>query len=190
LTGYDDAFSQLTNVDMKFGRVVDESGIERPLTQSTFSSFLLKRDRGIRQRAFKQFYEEFDDHKFTLAAALAYSVKSDVFRARARNYPSALQASLFKDDIPVTVYDGLISAVRKGIPLLLRYLELRRRVLGVNELHPYDTYVPLVPEVETRVRFNEAIEKVTASLEPLGNDYVRPLSEGLRGRWCDRYETR
>jgi len=190
LDGYDDAFSQLTNVDMKFGALVDADGREKPLTQSTFSSFLLKRDRGLRERAFKQFYDEFQDHRFTLASALSYSVKADIFRARARNFPSALEASLFKDDVPVAVYEGLIKAVREGIPALLRYYQLRRRVLGVDELHSYDTYVPLVQEIETHISFDEAIDKVIASLAPLGHQYTRALADGLQGRWCDRYETK
>ncbi len=190
LDGYDDAFSQLTNVDMKFGVLIDADGRERPLTQSTYSSFLLKRDRDLRERAFKQFYDEFQDHQFTLAASLAYSVKADVFRARARNFPSALGASLFKDDVPVAVYDGLINAVRDGIPPLLRYYELRRRVLALDQLRAYDTYVPLVPEIETHVSFDEAINKVIASLAPLGQEYTRTLADGLRRRWCDRYETK
>ncbi len=190
LDGYDDAFSQLTNVDMKFGTLHDEHGVERPLTQSTYSSFLLKRDHDLRRRSFHQFYAEFQDHQYTLASALAYSVKADVFRARARNFPSAREASLFQDDVPVPVYDGLTSVVRAGTAPLLRYYALRRRVLGLQELHAYDTYVPLVSEIETRVSFDEAIEKVTASLAPLGREYVDTLREGLRGRWCDRYETK
>ncbi len=190
LDGYDDSFSQLTNVDMKFGALVDSDGREKPLTQSTYSSFLLKRDRGLRERAFKQFYDEFQDHRFTLASALSYSVKADVFRARARNFPSALEASLFKDDVPVAVYNGLIKAVREGIPALLRYYELRRRVLGLDELHSYDTYIPLVQEIETRITFDEAIDKVIASLAPLGQEYLHALAGGLHGRWCDRYETK
>jgi oligoendopeptidase F len=190
LDGYDDAFSQLTNVDMKFGVLIDADGRERPLTQSTYSSFLLKRDRDLRERAFKQFYDEFQDHQFTIAASLAYSVKADVFRARARNFPSALEASLFKDDVPVAVYDGLINAVRDGIPPLLRYYELRRRVLALDQLRAYDTYVPLVPEIETHVSFDEAINKVITSLAPLGQEYTRTLADGLRSRWCDRYETK
>jgi len=190
LDGYDDAFSQLTNVDMKFGALVDVDGREKPLTQSTYSSFLLKRDRSLRERAFKQFYDEFQDHRFTLASALSYSVKADVFRARARNFPSALEASLFKDDVPVAVYDGLIKAVHEGIPALLRYFQLRRRVLGLDELHSYDTYVPLVQEIETHITFDEAIDRVIASLAPLGHEYSHALADGLRGRWCDRYETK
>jgi oligoendopeptidase F len=190
LDGYDDAFSQLTNVDMKFGLLVDEKGEERPLSQSSFSSFLVKRDHDLRKRAFHQFYAEFQDHQFTLAAALSYSVKADVFRARARNYPSALEASLFKDDIPVAVYDGLIDTVRANLQPLHRYYDLRRRVLGLDELHSYDTYVPLVAEIETDVSFDDAIEKVLAALQPLGGEYVESLGAGLRGRWCDRYETK
>ena len=190
LAGYDDAFSQLTDVDMKFGVLLDEKGEERPLTQSSFSAFLVKRDHALRKRAFDQFYDEFRDHQFTLAATLAYSVKADVFRARARNYPSALEASLFQDDIPVAVYNGLIAAVRANFRPLHRYYDLRRRVLGLDELHAYDTYVPLVAEIETDVSFDEAIEKVLASLSPLGSEYVNSLGEGLRGRWCDRYESK
>ncbi len=190
LDGYDDAFSQLTDVDMKFGVLVDEKGEERPLTQSSYSSFLVKRDHGLRKRAFHQFYAEFQDHQFTLASSLSYSVKADVFRARARNYPSALEASLFKDDIPPAVYDALIGSVRQNLAPLFRYYELRKRVLGLDELHPYDTYVPLVAEIETNISFDEAITDVLASLAPLGTEYVEALGAGLRGRWCDRYESK
>ncbi|HYJ07262.1 MAG TPA: oligoendopeptidase F [Chthoniobacterales bacterium] len=190
LDGYDDAFSQLTDVDMKFGVLTDETGEERPLTQSSYSSFLVKRDHELRKRAFHQFYEEFQDHQFTLASSLSYSVKADVFRARARNYPSALEASLFHDDVPVAVYEGLISAVRQNLAPLFRYYELRRRALGLAELHQYDTYVPLVAEIESHVTFDEAIESILAAFAPLGAEYITALSEGLRGRWCDRYETK
>jgi len=190
LDGYDDTFSRLTDVDMKFGMLTDGTGREKPLTQSSFSSFLVKRDHELRKRAFHQFYAEFQDHQYTLATSLAYSVKADVFRARARNYSSALEAALFPDDIPAAVYDSLIKSVRSHLDPLFRYFELRRRALGLNELHHYDTYVPLVPEIETHISFDEAIEMVLAGLAPLGKEYVDLLAEGLRGRWCDRYETK
>jgi oligoendopeptidase F len=190
LDGYDETFSQLTDVDMKFGILVDDKGEEKPLTQSSFSSFLVKRDHELRKRAFHQFYDEFQDHQFTLAASLAYSVKADVFRARARNYPSALEASLFRDDIPVAVYGGLIGAVRNNFAPLFRYYELRRRVLGLKELHHYDTYVPLVPQIESDIAFDQAIETILAAFDPLGAEYTAALAAGLRGRWCDRYETK
>ena len=190
LDGYDDTFSQLTDVDMKFGLLTDATGRERPLTQSSFSSFLVKRDDELRKRAFHQFYAEFQDHQYTLATSLAYSVKADVFRARARNYSSALAAALFPDDVPVAVYDSLIKSVRSHLDPLFRYFELRRRVLGLDELHHYDTYVPLVLEIETHISFDDAVETVLAALAPLGKEYVDLLAEGLRGRWCDRYETK
>src|SRR6266480_4473568 len=189
LSGYDDTFSQLTEVDMKFGVLIDETGHKRPLTQSSFSSFLVKRDHELRKRAFHQFYAEFRDHQYTLAASLAYSVKADVFHARARHYSSALEGALFPDDVPIAVYDGLIQSVRANLKPLFRYFDLRRRALGLHELHHYDTYVPLVPEIETRFTFDQAVEIVLGALAPLGKEYVDTLTEGLRtARWCDRYE--
>jgi oligoendopeptidase F len=191
LSGYDDTFSQLTDVDMKFGMLVDESGRERPLSQSSFSSFLVKWEPELRKRAFHQFYAEFRDHQYTLAASLGYSVKVDVFHARARHYPSALEAALFPDDVPVAVYNGLIQSVRANLKPLFRYFDFRRRVLGLGELHHYDTYVPLVTEIQTRFTFDEAVGMVLDALAPLGKEYVRVLAEGLRSRrWCDRYENK
>src|SRR5213593_2428973 len=191
LSGYDNTFSQLTDVDMKFGVLMDQTGRERPLTQSSFSSFLVKRDHELRKRAFHQFYTEFRDHEYTLAASLAYSVKADVFHARARRYPSALEAALFPDDVPIAVYDGLIQSVRANLKPLFRYFDLRRRVLGLDELHHYDTYIPLVSEIETCFTFDHAVEMVLAALAPLGKEYVDVLAEGLRSkRWCDRYENK
>src|SRR5881396_2797865 len=191
LSGYDDTFSQLTDVDMKFGALVDEKGREKPLTKSSFSSFLVKRDPALRKRAFHQFYAEFHDHEYTLAASLAYSVKADVFHARARHYSSGLEAALFPDDVPIGVYDGLIDSVRANLRPLFRYFDLRRCVLGLHELHHYDTYVPLVPEIETRFTFDDAVEMVLRALAPLGKEYVDVLAQGLRAkRWCDRYESK
>ena len=191
LWGHHETFSQLTNVDMKWGQLVDEKGVERPLSQSSFSSFLVQRDPEVRKRAFHQFYVEFGDHKFTLASTFAHSVRSDVFRARARNYPSAREAALFQDDIPASVYDNLIGTVRANFEPLLRYYELRKRVLGLKEIHHYDTYVPMVASIQTRVPFAEAVDKVVAALAPLGEEYTSTLATGLReGRWCDRYENK
>jgi oligoendopeptidase F len=190
LSGYDDTFSQLTDVDMKFGVLVDDTGREKPLTQSSFSSFLVKRDPGLRKRAFEQFYTEFQDHQYTLASSLAYSVKADVFRARSRNHSSSLEAALFPDAVPGSVYEGLIKSVRANLAPLFRYFELRRRVLGLKELHHYDTYVPMVAEIETHISFDQAVEHVVTALRPLGKEYVDVLERGLRARWCDRYETK
>ena len=145
----------------------------------------------MRKTAFHQFYREFSDHQYTLASALSSSVKSDVFHARARNHPSALEAALFSDRIPVALYDSLIASVRANLAPLQRYYELRRRVLGLDEIHHYDTYVPMVEGLETNTTFDEAITHVVAALQPLGEQYTSTLEQGLRrGRWCDRYETK
>ena len=189
--GHSETFSQLTNVDMLFGTLKDSEGNERELTQSSFSSFLQQRDPAVRKSAFHQFYKEFSEHRFTLASSLANSVRADVFYARARNYPSAREAALFADDVPTTIYDNLISTVRGNLGALFRYFELRRRVLKLEEIHHYDTYVTMVDNMKTNVVWDEAVERVMASLTPLGSEYTNTLAHGLRGgRWCDRYENK
>ena len=191
MRGHSETFSQLTNVDMKFGTLRDGEGKERELTQSSFSSFLQQRDPAVRRAAFHQFYAEFGDHRFTLAASLASSVRADVFYARARNYPSANEAALFGDDVPASVYNNLISTVRGNLDPLFRYFDLRKRVLGLEEIHHYDTYVPMVENVQTNVSWDGAVERVMSALHPLGEEYVRTLGHGLTdGRWCDRYENK
>ena len=191
LAGHRETFAQLTNVDMKFGTIKDEKGQEVELSQSAYSSFLNKRDPALRKTAFHQFYREFSDHQFTLASALGSSIKADVFRAKARNYPSAREGALFSDRIPVSIYDSLIASVHAHFEPLQRYYDLRRRVLGLEEIHQYDTYVPMVADLETNTGFDEAITLVVDALRPLGGQYVSTLEEGLRrGRWCDRYETK
>ncbi len=191
LAGHHETFSQLTNVDMSFGTVRDDTGQDIELTQSSFSSLLQRPDRSVRKVAFDAFYSEFSDHRYTLASALSNSVKSDVYLAKARNYPSALEASLFMDDVPVEVYDSLISAVRSRLPVLHRYYALRQRVFNLPDLHVYDTYAPLVSTVQSDVSFDEAIGMVLHSLKPLGPQYTDTLAKGLRDqRWCDRYENK
>jgi len=191
LGGFDDASGQLMDVDMKFGEITDDRGQTMELSQSSWMSLLLRPDTDLRRRTFKQFYAEFDDHKFTLASTLAHSIKGDVFYARARNYPSAREAALFYDDVPVTVYDNLIATVRANFAPLFRYLELRKRVLQLDEIHQYDLFVPLVPKFEKTTTFDEATDLVLTSIAPLGREYVNALGDGLRTqRWCDRYENK
>jgi oligoendopeptidase F len=190
IRGHSDTFSQLTNVDMKFGILTTDEGEEVALSQSSYISFLHKQDRDLRRKAFHQFYREFDDHKYSLASALGSSIRADVFSAKIRNYPSARHASLFGDNIPVAVYDNLVSTVRKNLPVLHEYYDLRRELLNLEEIHQYDTFVPLVPKIQTNVDFEDAIDLVIQALKPLGTEYVETLREGLQSRWVDRYETR
>jgi oligoendopeptidase F len=188
--GHSETFSQLTNVDMKFGALINEDGQEVALSQSTYLSFLHKKDRDLRRNAFHQFYQEFNDHKYSLASALASSVRADVFSAKIRNYPSAREASLFGDNIPVAVYDNLIATVRRNLPVLQEYYDLGQEVLKLNDIHQYDTFVPLVPNIQNNVGFDEATEIVIEALSPLGTEYVETLRDGLGSRWVDRYETK
>ena len=191
IRGHGETFSQLTNVDMKFGVIRDASGAERELTQSSFSSFLQQREPSVRREAFHKFYAEFKDHQFTLASSLANSVRADVFYARARNHSSAIAGALFSDDVPLSVYDNLIASVRSRLEPLYRYFAIRKRVLGLDEIHHYDTYVSMVGDVNSDVPWDGAVERVIAALKPLGDEYLTTLDHGLRnGRWCDRYENK
>ena len=190
LAGPDEIFGQLIDVDLRFGTLPDEQGREVELSHATYASLLLARDRATRRRAFRQYYAAYDAHRFTVAAALASSVKGDVFRARARRFPSALEAALFPDDMPVAVYDNLIGAVRENLDALHEYYEVRRRALALDEIRACDTYVPLVPEARRITPFDRAAELVLESLHPLGESYTRALRDGLAHRWCDRYESR
>ena len=191
VSGHHETFSQLTNVDMNFGSVRDDRGRNIELTQSSFSSLLQRPDHEVRKRAFTSFYKVFDAHRFTLASSLANSVKGDIFLAKSRNYPSALEASLFPDNVPVSVYGNLIEAVRGSLPDLHRYYALRKRLFNLPFLHVYDTYAPLVAAVQSDVTFDEAIVKVLDSLHPLGEEYTGVLERGLKEeRWCDRYENK
>jgi oligoendopeptidase F len=189
IRGHSDTFSQLTNVDMKFGSLIEE-GQERALSQSAYLSFMHKKDRALRRRAFQQFYAEFDDHKYTLASALSSSIRADVFSAKIRNYASAREASLFGDNVPVAVYDNLVATVRKNLPLLHDYYQLRKEILELEEIHQYDTFVLMVPVVRKNTTFDEAIDIILKALKPLGEEYLEVLGHGLKSRWVDRYETK
>lgn len=183
----DKVFRQLTDADLKFGTLRNEKGREVELSHATFSVFLHSPNRDIRRRAFHQYYEQFKSHENSLAATLAGSVQKDVYYAKARGYSSAREASLFHDNVPVGVYDNLIAAVHAKLPAIYEYFELRRRKMRLRDIHHYDTYVPILSELDMRHTWNQAVEAVVTALEPLGAEYCRVLGEGLRGRWCDRY---
>ncbi|MCM2373140.1 oligoendopeptidase F [Aporhodopirellula aestuarii] len=184
------AFRQLNDADLKFGDLTDEHGRTIELSHATFSQFLQSPKREVRKAAFDQYYEVFDNHRNTLAATLAGSIQRDVYYARARNYESSLEASLFPDNMPTTVYDNLISAVRDSLPAVHHYLDVRRRKMGLSDLHHYDTYVPILSDVKKHHTWDQAVEVILESLAPLGSEYVGTLESGLRGRWSDRYPNR
>jgi oligoendopeptidase F len=175
---------------MKFGIVKDEHGCEVELSNATFSKFLHSPQRSVRKQAFHQYYQVFADHDHTLSASLAGSIQSDVYYARARGYESARHESLFADNVPTSVYDNLIAAVHDRLPALYRYFDLRRRKMKLRDIHHYDTYVPILSELQVRHRWDAAVDNVMESLQPLGDEYCTQLERGLRGRWCDRYPNR
>ena len=180
-------FRQLNDADLKFGFVTDANGQSVELTNSTFSQLLISPDRGVRRAAFHQYYEQFHAHENTLAATLAGSIHTDVYYSKARGYESALAAALFPDNVPQAVYDNLLSTVRSQLPAVHRYLEVRRQKMKLNDLHHYDTYVPILADMEQTREWDEAVQTVIDSLSPLGEDYCRTLTAGLNGGWCDRY---
>lgn len=192
LEGAHAIFYQLTNADMSFGYIQDEeTGQKIQLTQSTFSALLTRQHRATRKATFHKFYQEFSDHQYTLAAALASSVRKDVFYARARHFSSAREEALVSDHVPPSVYESLIATVRAHLPLLHQYYKLRQHVLQVANTHVYDMLVPLVNAHQITLPFEEAVEKILSAVTPLGGEYVNVLRNGLLlERWCDRYENK
>ncbi len=183
----DRVFRQLTDADLKFGMCHNEKGESIELSHSSFSSFLRSPDRSVRRKAFHQYYAQFQAHENSLAAAYSSSVQKDVYYAKARNHSSAREGSLFHDNVPVAVYDNLITAVRNKMPAVYKYLDVRRKKMKLRDIHHYDTYAPILSELDSSHTWKQAVDAVVTSLEPLGSDYCKVLGAGLNGRWCDRY---
>jgi len=184
-----EVFNSLTNADMTFGKIALD-GTEIDLSHGSYSRCLESPDRAVRMQAFRQYYAEYEAHANTLAATLGGSVKQDVYQAAVRNYPSAREAALHPDHVPVTVYDNLIAAVRKNLPAVHKYYAIRQRAMKLESLHFYDTYTPILAGFRKNTPWNDAVDVVLESLAPLGKEYTGTLADGLRGRWCDKYENR
>jgi oligoendopeptidase F len=182
------AFKQLHNADMRFGLVKNERRETVELSHASFSTLLHSPKRTVRKEAFHKYYEQYRAHENTLAATLGGSIQRGIYYAKVRGYPSAIENALFHDRVPTSVYDNLIAAVHRHLPDLHRYYEVRRRKMRLDEIHHYDTYVPILTQFDTRRSWKQAVDTVVAALEPLGSDYTAVLSAGLNGRWCDRYE--
>ncbi len=183
------AFSALTDVDMEFGTIETPEG-EKPLSQSSFSSFMLSPNREIRKKAYTQFMKGFDGHKNTLSSLYIGSVHLDVYRAKVRNFPSARAAALFSDNIPETVYDSLVDAVSHHLEPLHAYYALRKRVQKIDDFSLFDTKVPLVPNIHVHHTYEQAVDRVIEALAPLGDEYTETLRSGLLGGWVDKYENK
>ena len=183
------AFSMLTNVDMNktFGTVKTSEG-EKQLTESTLSVFLHDHDRSVREEAYRKYVKKFEENQNTIAALYAGSVNQDVFYARARGYKSSLDAALYGNKVPESVYTNLIECIHKNLPALHDYYSLRKKALGLDELRHYDVYVPLVKSVQTHTPYEKAVEICREALAPLGKEYTDRLCSGLLNGWADRYE--
>ena len=189
-TAPDDIFSMFNDADAKFGTIRDENGKEVELTHGRFGGFMESSDRRVRKEAFEALYQTYDQFQNTLAATYSANVKKAKFYADVRKYPSALAAALAPGNIPTEVYDNLIETVHRFLPAMYRYVALRKRALGVEELHMYDVYVPLVADQTKKIPFAEAKEIVKRGLAPMGEEYVSHLEEGFDHRWIDVYENR
>lgn len=181
-------FGMLNNADLKFPMITDENGEEVELTKGRYTHFMESKDRRVRKEAFEALYSTYGKFRNTIAASLTSSVKADVFYARTRKYPSALYSALFADNVDISVYDNLIATIREHLPLMHRYISLRKKALGVDELHMYDLYVPIVPEVDMKIPYDQAVQTIKEALHPLGEDYGKVLEEGFTGGWIDVHE--
>src|SRR5258706_1992805 len=181
-------FRQLNDADLKWPALRNEKGQRIELGHSSFSAFLHSPSRTVRKNAFHTYYGQYSAHQHSLAAALNGSVQRDVYYAKARNYKSAREGALFADNVPISVYDNLIESVHANLPALYRYYDLRKRAMKLKEIHQYDTYVPILSNLEKRHTWDQAVKVVIEALQPLGDEYCRTLHAGLtKERWSDRY---
>ncbi|GHO45627.1 oligoendopeptidase F [Ktedonospora formicarum] len=185
----DNIFSMIDNADMKLPKIRNEQGEEVELTQGNYLVFVRSKDRRVRQEAFEGLHNAFLKQRNTIASTLSGQVKADAFYTRQRNFESTRQRALSAYNIPESVYDNLVQTVNAHTSLINRYLQLRKRVLKLDEMHMYDLYVPIVEEKEDKVTYQEAGDIIIEALSPLGENYIKALKRGLGERWIDVYET-
>ena len=184
----DNIYGMFNDADVTFPDAIDSEGNRHPLSQGTYISYMESPDRALRKSAFENLYHTYGSFKNTLSAVLSAQVKQLQFFAQARKYGSSLEASLDETNVPVSVYTNLIEAVHQNMDKMHRYVKLRKKLLGVDELHMYDLYTSLVEGVEKKVGIDEAKKNVYDALAPLGEDYRRILKSGFDNRWIDVYE--
>lgn len=183
----DDIFSVLMNADMKYPDIVLEDGTHLPLTNSTYISYMESPDRAVREGAFKTLYGQIASLKNTFAAIYCGNLKQAKFYAQSRKYSSARAMYLADSNVPESVYDNLLSAVHEALPMMYRYVAVRKKVLGVDKLHMYDVYTPIVAAQNQTYEFEQAKQMVLEALKPMGEDYLSHAREGLENRWIDIY---
>ena len=182
-------FSMFDDADLTFDDAVDSEGKTHKLTSGSFVPLLMDADRVLRESAFKQLYSRFGEFRNTSAAILTSQVKNLQFFSSSRKYASSLEAALAENEIPVEVYNNLIDAVHQNFPAFYKYVDLRKRVMGLDELHFWDVYTPLVDDVDMKFTYEEACDLIIKALAPMGEEYVSLVKKGLESRWVDVYET-
>ena len=187
--GPDSVFSMIDNADLRLPLIRNEADEDVQLTKGNYLVYIRSTDRRVRKEAFEGMHETFLKQRNTIAATPSAQVKADIFHTRQRGYASSRERALFQNNIPVSVYDNLVKTVGEHIPLLNRYMELRKRVLQLDELHMYDLYVPIVEETADEISYEDACAMVVAGLAPLGENYTNTLRKAFRERWIDVYET-
>ena len=183
-----DIFTMLNNADIKFGTITDEDGNNVEMSHGNYIKFMQSKDRSVRKAAYEAMYNAFSRLINTIASNYNYNTKNDVISARIRKYPSARSAALSGDNIPDNVYDSLVSAVNDNLPVLHRYMELRKRLLDVDELKMYDIYAPLIDIPERKIPYEEALKMIREALAPMGPDYLEIMNRGFAEGWADVYE--
>ena len=182
-------FSMFDDADLTFDDAVDSEGKSHKLTSGSFVPLLMDADRVLRESAFKQLYSRFGEFRNTSAAILTSQVKNLQFFSSSRKYASSLEAALAENEIPVEVYNNLIDAVHQNFPAFYKYVDLRKRVMGLDDLHFWDVYTPLVDDVDMKFTYEEACDLIVKALAPMGEEYVSLVKKGLESRWVDVYET-
>jgi oligoendopeptidase F len=188
--GSENIFSMLNNADLEFPLIKDENNEELRLTHGRYIDLLKNENRRVREDAFEGMHGEYEKLENTFAAVLDNSVKSDVFYARARKYDSALESALDNDNISTDVYNNLIDTVSDNLDPLHQYMELKKEMLNLDELHIYDTYTPLIKEIDLKFKYQETKEIIKKAVRPLGEDYIQTVEQGFNSGWIDVYENK
>ena len=184
----ENVYDMMSYADMKFPEIEDEEGKKVRLTHANFSLFLKSKDRRVRKDAFEGLYSVYEQYRNTFASTLYGGVKSEIFYAKIRKYESALQGSLFADNISVDVYENLIKSVSESIPALDKYIDLKKKFLGLDDIHMYDLYVPLTGDFDMKITYDEAKEIILEALKPLGEEYLSHIKDAFENGWIDVYE--
>lgn len=185
-----DTYELFKDCDMSFDEIIDENGRKVYLTNSNYSLFIESKDRNVRESAFNTLYSEYKKYSNTFASLISTNMKELSTLAKLQKYDSAIQMSLFADDVDISVYDNLIDSVHEKINYIYEYYDLKKKILGLDELHLYDVYVPIVEEFDKKYNYEEAKKIILKVLSVFGDEYINKVKEGLDNRWIDVYPTK